>query len=246
MDQRNAEAAVREADSDAVETVLAALEDDIIFGRLRPRERLVVDTLMERYSAKRHVVRQALDRLTRIGIVVRERNKGCAVRDYAPSEVENIYEIRGLLQDHAARRIPLPAPDDLVKQLTEIHQAHCAAVKSGDLRAVRDLNNLFHDTLFGACGNPYLVEAIAHYSWIAHAIRSYRIGDPVLLAQAQTEHAEMIDALAVGDRERLVRLCVDHIIPSKEAYLRAEAGRSSDATRSSVRPPTRHQGLMPR
>ncbi len=237
---------MKERDSDAVDPVIAALEDDIIFGRLRPRERLVEDSLMERYGAKRHVVRQALDRLTRMGIVVRERNKGCAVRDYAPEEVEDIYEIRALLQGHAAQRIPLPAPDELVRQLTDIHEQHCAAVSAGDLRAVRDLNNLFHDTLFGACGNPYLVEAIAHYSWIAHAIRSYRIGDPVLLAQAQAEHAQMIEALSVGDREWLVKLCVEHIIPSKQAYLRAEAGRDSADSHSSVLPSTRHQGLAPR
>lgn len=226
---------MRERDSDIVDRVVAALEDDIIFGRLRPRERLVEDTLMERCGAKRHVVRQALDRLTAMGIVVRERNKGCAVRDFLPSEVEEIYEIRGLLQEHAARRIPLPASEALVERLSDLHERHCAAVAGGDLRAVRMLNNEFHDTLFGACGNHHLVEAIAHYSWLAHAIRSYRIGDPVLLAQAQAEHAEMIAALRTGDRNRLVRLCVDHILPSKLAYLRAEGGRDADmATGSSI------------
>lgn len=216
---------MKERDSDIVDAVVAAIEDDIIFGRLRPRERLVEDALMERYGAKRHVVRQALDRLTTMGIVMRERNKGCAVRDFAPREVENIYDIRGLLQEHAARSIPLPADPELVATLTGLHERHCAAVAAGDLRAVRLLNNQFHDTLFGACGNAHLVETIAHYSWLAHAIRSYRIGDPVLLAQAQVEHAQMIEALANGERERLVRLCVEHILPSKEAYLRAEAGR---------------------
>ena len=216
---------MRERDSDAVDRVVAAMEDDILFGRLRPRERLVEDVLMERYGAKRHAVRQALDRLAGLGIVERERNKGCAVRDFAPKEVEDIYEVRALLQEHAARRIPLPAPADLVADLRAVHARHSDAVAASDLRAVRHLNNQFHDTLFGACGNAYLVEAIAHYSWLAHAIRSYRIGDPVLLAQARDEHAQMIDALATGDRDRLVTLCVEHILPSKEAYLRAEGGR---------------------
>ncbi len=246
MSKRTSETTIKDRDSDAVDPVLAALEDDIIFGRLRPRERLVEDVLMERYGAKRHVVRQALDRLTRMGIVVRERNKGCAVRDYSPREVEDIYEIRALLQEHAAQRIPLPAPAEITQQLRDMHEAHCAAVRAGDLRAVRDLNNLVHDTLFGACGNPYLVEAIAHYSWIAHAIRSYRIGDPVLLAQAQTEHAQMIEALSAGDRAWLIKLCVEHILPSKEAYLSAEAGRDSEARPAPPDPPMRNQGLARR
>ncbi len=205
--------------------LIAAIEEDIIFGRLRPRERLVEDVLMERHGVKRHVVRQALDRLARMGIVVKERNKGCAVRDYRPDEVENIFEIRALLQEHAAKRIPLPADKTLVATLADIHDEHCKAVDAGDLRAVYRLNNAFHDTLFGACGNPYLADSIAHYAWIAHAIRSYRIGDPTLLAQARVEHKEMIDALAAGDRDELVRLCVVHINPSKDAYLAAEGVR---------------------
>lgn len=208
-----------------IDAAVAAIDEDIIFGRLRPRERLTEDTLMARLGVKRHVVRQALERLVRTGVVVKERNKGCAVRDYAPDEVENIYELRALLQRHAAERIPLPASSELVDRLRGIHAAHATAVDAGDLRAVYRLNNAFHDAMFEASGNPYLSQAIAHYAWIAHAIRSYNIADPTLLRQAREEHERMIGALAAGDRAELVRLCVEHINPSKEAYLAVERAR---------------------
>jgi DNA-binding GntR family transcriptional regulator len=209
-----------------VDEVVRALEEDIIFGRLKPRERLVEETLMERTGAKRHVVRQALMELERLGIVVRERNKGSAVKDFVPDDVEAIYEMRELLQRHAAERIPLPANTGLITELRRIHEDHARAVEAGDLRAVYRLNNRFHDTLFGACGNPYLVETIADYAWLAHAIRSYRIADPELLAQARDEHARMIAALERADRAALVRLCVEHIEPSKQAYLAQERYRA--------------------
>lgn len=202
--------------------VVQTLEADIIFGRLKPRERLVEDMLMERLGVTRHLVRQALFELERLGIVVRERNKGCAVRYFPPAEVEHIYELREVLQAHAARRIPLPAPDALIGALEAIHGEHVRAVEQGALGAVYRLNNAFHNTLFGACGNPRLVEAIAHYAWLAHAIRSYRIADPRLLRQARDEHGAMIEALRRGERDALVRLVVEHIRPSKDAYLAAE------------------------
>ena len=69
----------RRAGPDLAE-IVRTLEADIIFGRLKPRERLVEDTLMERLGVTRHLVRQALAELERLGIVVRARNKGCAVR----------------------------------------------------------------------------------------------------------------------------------------------------------------------
>lgn len=206
----------------SVETVIRALEEDIIFGRLRPRERLLEDQLMDRFGIKRHIVRQALTELERLGIVVHERNKGCSVRDFSIEEVENIYEIRALLQRHAAERIAMPPPGGLIETLRSIHERHSQAVEAGDLRAVYRLNNEFHDALFRACGNSYLTQSIAEYSWLAHAIRSYRIGDPDLLRQARDEHAFMIEALEKGDRAALVDLCVRHIAPSKDAYLRHE------------------------
>ena len=60
--------------------VVRALEEDIIFGRLRAGRRLVEDTLMARFRATRHFIRQALVELERLGIVVREQNKGATVR----------------------------------------------------------------------------------------------------------------------------------------------------------------------
>ena len=39
---------------DAVSQAVAALEEDIVFGRLHPRERLTEDELMARFGMKRH------------------------------------------------------------------------------------------------------------------------------------------------------------------------------------------------
>lgn len=57
--------------------MVLALRDNINFGRLAPGTRLVEDALLARFGGSRHFVRQALERL---GLVVKERNKGAAVR----------------------------------------------------------------------------------------------------------------------------------------------------------------------
>lgn len=76
--------ALREAEDGAI---VAALEEDIIFGRLAPGQRLVEDGLMTRFGATRHAIRQALGELDRMGIVVRGRNVGAAVRSYSRDAV---------------------------------------------------------------------------------------------------------------------------------------------------------------
>ena len=65
----------------------------------------------------RHFARQALVQLEAMGIVVRERNKGATVRSLTPREVQEIYDVRELVQRQAALWIPLPAPQALIDEL---------------------------------------------------------------------------------------------------------------------------------
>jgi DNA-binding GntR family transcriptional regulator len=139
--------------------VIRRLEEDIIFGRFAPGSRLVEDTLMQRYSASRHFVRQGLFLLERQGIVLREKNIGATVRFYSAEEVRQIYEVREMLTRQAALMIALPAPADLIAQLSELQRQYCATADAQDLRGIHEANDAFHVALFSACGNPYLVRS---------------------------------------------------------------------------------------
>ncbi|MGH8850116.1 MAG: GntR family transcriptional regulator [Casimicrobiaceae bacterium] len=205
--------------------VVDELETDIVFGRLLPRERLVEDELVTRFGAKRHVVRQALVEMERMGLVNRARNRGAAVADFSPDQVEQIYGVRRLLEAGAASQIPLPLEAARLKTLRALQRLHDRAVKSGDaLRAFR-ANNDFHRTLFACCGNPYLTEAIGYFAQKTHLIRSYSIGRPEYLRRARDEHWAMIEALKSGDRKALVKLCGDHLDISKVPYIEASRAR---------------------
>lgn len=218
------------ADGNAVADVVTALEFDILFGRLRPRERLVEDALMQRFRAKRHVVRQALFDLERIGIVVRAPNRGAAVRDFTAEEVEEIYELREILQHRAAQRIPLPADPKLLAQLEALQKRHDKAVLARDLRAIDKANEEFHHAFFSACGSAHLLMAIEQYSYLTRAMRLYPLVNPVILDGLRQEHWSMIEALKSGDRKSLIRLVVGHIQQSKKIYL--ELRREIDASGS--------------
>lgn len=201
--------------------VIAQLEEDIVFGRRRPRERLIEDELVARFGAKKHVVRQALVDLERMGLVERKRNKGATVRDYMPEDVRQIFAVRELLEAEAARRLPLPAPAEAIEALGAIHAEHSHAVETGDLRVAFRANIRFHQTLFAACGNPHLAEAIDAAAFKAHGVRSYSLARPELLRNSRDQHGRMIEALKSGDRDGLVALCIDHLKPNVQAYAEA-------------------------
>jgi DNA-binding GntR family transcriptional regulator len=207
--------------TDNLADVIDRLEEDIVFGRRRPRERLVEDELVNQIGAKKHVVRQALAELERMGLVERKRNRGAMVRDYRPDDARQIFAVRTLLEGEAARLIPLPAPDEVVSALRVVQAEHSAAVEAGEIARAFRANVRFHQTLFQACGNPYLADTINDYAFKSHGIRSYSAGSPPLLRNARDEHLRMIEALQEGRREELVALCVGHLHPPLRAYIEA-------------------------
>ena len=203
--------------------VARLLGEDIIFGRLAPGSRLVEDPLMARFNATRHGVRHALAELERIGIVVREKNKGASVRALAASQVRQIYEVRELLHRQAALRIPLPADGALVAALVALQHQFVSALRAGDHGTVHRINDEFHLTLFGGCGNPYLVDSIRHYMWLSLPVRAQRTAAAGHAEAAAEEHLEMIRMLQGRDNEALAELCVAHLQLAKRDYLEAAA-----------------------
>src|SRR5450830_632256 len=93
-----------------LEQAVRILEEEIVLGFLHPRERLVEDDLLERFGLKRHVVRQVLVELERMGLVERKRNIGALVKAYTAKEVEDLYAVRELLECQCVRLIRFPVP----------------------------------------------------------------------------------------------------------------------------------------
>lgn len=210
---------------DPLGAMVAALEEDIVFGRLHPRERLVEDELIERFGVKRHTVRDALAALDRMGLIERRKNIGALVRSFSVQEVQELYEVRTMLETEAARRIDLGLVPSRIERLIAIQQQHDEAVAAGDARRVFRLNLAFHRELFGLCSNNTLQKAIAEFARQTHPIRFASLVSAQYRERARREHWQMIEALKAGDIDTLVSLCADHLVPSRDAYLDAQQYR---------------------
>ena len=222
---------------DSLSLVVSKLEEDIVLGRLHPRERLVEDELITKFNVKRHVVRNALVALERMGIVDRIPNRGALVRAYNADDIAQLYVLRNLLEAHAARLIPLPMDRADILDLERVQAIHDAAVDARNLGAVFHSNVTFHRTLFAKTRNQYLVSAINDFALRTHGIRFYCLSYPGYLEAARREHWEMIRAIERCDRGALVALCRKHLLASRECYEQAAGiGRAAVPKR---------QGKMP-
>ncbi|NKE46226.1 GntR family transcriptional regulator [Roseomonas frigidaquae] len=199
--------------------VIAAIETDIIRGRILPRTRLIEDHLMEDYDAKRHVVRAALAELQRLGVVTKPRHRGAELPLFTAAELNDLYAMRAVLHQAAARAIVLPVPRSRLAEVSAAMKAHATAARSGDLIRIHRENMVFHRLIFGLCDNPYLAESIRLHDWLSFPARAYGAADPGALAQACAEHEAMVKALRDRDREVLEHLAVTHMERARQLYV---------------------------
>ena len=205
--------------SSSGQEIFDVLRDDIVFGRLNPRERLVEADLVLRFRSHRAAVREALAALEQAGLVDRQRNKGASVLDLKPERVEQLYAVRMLLETTAAGTMPLPLDPAALDILVAIQTEHQQAVADNDLRRVFDHNNRFHRTLYTQSGNPILVELIEQCATRALTVRFHPYMDRSFLERVCNDHWAMIDACRRCDHARLVALVRDHLPLAKNRYL---------------------------
>jgi len=217
----------RERDVDAlVREVVATLEEDIVFGYLHPRERLIEDDLRSRFGLKRHVVRQVLQDLEKMGLVERKKNIGALVKSYTIEQVIDLYTAREILEVNCVRQIAMPVAPEKIGELIALQQRHDTAVAESNLRIAFRANIAFHKAFFALSNSPTLTEMIDLGAQRAHAIRSQSMTIPGFLEGARQDHWKMIEALRQGDRERLVVLSSEHLIASRDAYIKQQNRRT--------------------
>jgi DNA-binding GntR family transcriptional regulator len=200
------------------ERVAAALEEDIVFGRLKPRERLVEQDIMDRLHTRRHVVRTALEILESKGLVERRANRGAAVRDLCQREVEELYFMRELLHRAAAEQTPLPLGEVMLSKLRQVQTDHDAAVAAGDLSEAFRHNERFHLLLNRACGNQVLEEALNIYNERTNLVRSFAFRSQASLQRSADEHHRILQASARADRQAFVDAILQHFLGVKASY----------------------------
>ena len=194
------------------------LETDIIFGRYAPGSRIVEDRVMERYDAKRHVVRNAFAALESRGLLTRKPNRGVEVVEFTPDEVDALYDVRIVLETAAAERTRLPCRPEVTDRLEDIGRRHAEAVAQMDYRAVFRLNQEFHEVQYGCCGNPRLVELIGNHARSAQPIRVIKYEDADHMKSVVEQHFAIVAAMRGTSTEALVAAVRAHLPASAEAY----------------------------
>jgi len=190
-----------------VETNATRVQDElreaILTGALEPGARLRAEALAERLRSSRTPVREALLLLAQEGLVQIEPRRGASVRAFDAADLSDLYEVRALIEPHAAALAAQRITDEELARLTEIH-ARSTEYDDGDEASVAAqlrLNDEFHRLILAASRSPRLASAMSAVSGIPRAFRASFWRDDAQRAQSLSCHRELLAALGHGRSE---------------------------------------------
>jgi DNA-binding GntR family transcriptional regulator len=198
--------------------VSKAIEQAILSGQFKPRERLIEMDLIARFGISRTVIREAFKRLEAKGLVRVTPYRGAVVADLTVEEIEEIYFVRIHLERIAARLVLEHITQTEIKKLKKLSRDVEKHLR-GKSQQMIEKDSEFHRTIFKASRNRYLYRIIDYLRTKAHIVRFNAWSLPRRIEQSIIEHREMIKAIEGGNLSQFEKLIVKHHTFSKNSYL---------------------------
>jgi DNA-binding GntR family transcriptional regulator len=197
--------------------VYRQIREDILSGRLRPRDHLVEVDLAERLSVSRTPVRESLQRLAADGLIVSHRRRW-VVYEHTVQEIADIYEVRMALEGYAARLACQRAGEEQIAALREFFESR--QNRYPRYAAFADFNSQFHQMITEAANNPYfqrLADANRFFTFNQQVAARYGDDD---VAESDAQHAQIVQAIVNRDPDAAERIAREHIRLALEVILK--------------------------
>ena len=194
----------------------------ILRGELLPGQRINEPDIAARLGISRVPVREALRELESTGLVVARKHAGVFVREPSAHELRDLYEMRGLLDGLAGRRVARLQAQSRIA-LADLLDRSIAAMKAA--AAVRDVqryyreNLSFHWAIVEAADNHALTDTYRGVVQKLHLSRLKNLSQDTGMRASIAEHEKIARALRKGDIARCEELMARHV---SDAYERLQ------------------------
>lgn len=135
------------------------LRDDIVHGHLAPNTKLRIESLRKQYGVGATPLREALSRLSADGFVTIEGQRGFKVADMTPDDLEDVTNLRVVLESQALTQSILKGDDGWEASVVAAFHRLSKLEESEGERDIHDWekrNADFHNALIGACRSTWL------------------------------------------------------------------------------------------
>jgi DNA-binding GntR family transcriptional regulator len=203
------------------ELTLEKLRGAIVRGYFRSGARLVERTLCDELGVSRTVVREVLRHLETEGLVEIVARQGPVVARLDPTQVAEIYELRGLLEANAARACAENATSEVVKRLRATRRKIEDAFEREAFADVLNQTEAFYDALFEGAQKSISSSIVRTLNTRINQLRALTISSARRSAESNKEMNALLDAIERGDGAAASEASAAHIRRASELAQKA-------------------------
>jgi DNA-binding GntR family transcriptional regulator len=193
------------------ERVAESLRAALVSGRMAPGTTYSIPALAEQFGVSATPVREAMLDLVNEGIMSAVPNKGFRVVELSDAELDQITELRRLLEVPTVGDLAGAIDRAALRRLRALADAVSDAARRGDVVGYVEADRELHLALLAEAGNPRLVEMVGRLRDQSRLYGLEQLAADGVLVDSAAEHMRLIDALESGDRRAAERVMAHHL-----------------------------------
>jgi len=190
--------------------VYERLRTEILDGKLHPGTRVKQEELTKRLGVSRTPIREALQRLESEGLICFVRRSSATVSAIPSREIEEIFELRALLEGYAAEKAAQSLDEKAIRKLHKLIAEMDYHRAGEDVQKLLLKNEEFHRSICSLAGNETLLRMLDQIWRDIRRLRHDYLITPSGQEQSVREHKALMDALERRDSDLIRKLVQKH------------------------------------
>lgn len=196
--------------------VFNTLRDAILRGEITPGERLMEIPLAHKLGVSRTPVREAIRMLEHEGLAITYPRRGARVANMSVKDLDDVLEIREVLDTLAASLACDNMTDDDLERLSRAVREFEQATKGDDIRLIVAKDEEFHNVIYECSNNMRLRAILTNIKEQMYRFRFEYVKDKSTYPTLIKEHREMLEALRMRDKEQVISYTKTHLYNQTE------------------------------
>lgn len=200
--------------------VYELLKQAICDGEFEPGQWLQENELAEKLSVSRSPIREALRQLSADGLVVEVPNKGVFVREFTAKDIEEIFDIRVLMENYAIDKIDEHLSDENCTELKNCMKEVESSFSRQDLSSYIEADTQLHDLIIKLSGNDFLSIAYERIHIMIQQFRSFSLVDnQQRFDESIVEHRGIVENILNHCPDKAKEINSHHLALAKEQII---------------------------
>ncbi len=218
------------ADGTSANRIYVALSRSITLGQCRGGERLSPDELARKFGTSVTPVREALQMLSRDGLVENRPHSGFFVTSMSLKRLRALLEVREILEVAAVGLAAGRITEQELQELERVHAGYTGDDYEASIRYIAENRN-FHYRIALASGNEELAEMIdqvhaklARFTVFVHPLQEILVRHKRLLEALRGHDVALAQEVITAEVRETRDITLQHVIEGQGAHWDVELG----------------------